>query len=201
MQTKRRLVVPIAALVIAIAMIGTAYAITNIGETQSIGNSTTDAYVTITPTSSAMYTGVFNGIIYYDTHDNNGTLTYSLTDGQGQDLGNVCHDAIPLGEITLRVQEVNEDADYRVTIVGGTGMVGTFYVGCAVSSTNSGYGQFTYSAYDVDDGATFGTFDSDYEYVKLVLFIDGSFHTGSSESRTTAPLTDVAFTFSASVTN
>lgn len=198
---KKRLVVPVALMVIAVAAVGIGYAITNVGETYSINNSTSDAYVVVTPTDAAMYEGVFNGMIYYDTHNTAGTKTYYLSDGQTEDIGTLCDSAIPLGEIVLNVEQVNEDAAYTVEVTHDTGLYNgaTFYIGYATSEDGSTYSSYTYMEYDVATGATFGPIDAANEYVKIKLFVDSDFHTDGSATRA-AVIDGATFTFAVSVT-
>ena len=76
-------------------------------------------------------------------------------------------------------------------------MTGTYYVGLALSEDDDTYETMTYQTF-VQGGTTFNSIDSDYEYLKVMLFLDSSFHTDGATSITT-PMDSVTFLFRADI--
>ena len=201
----KKLVAPIITMVLvaSIFTVGTAYAIAHYGGTEITDNSTDDVYATLSPTSDAMFSGIFNKMIYYNTliHYDSGKITqYYLAPGQTETIvvsgSNIT--AIALGTLILQLEQFGDTQDFNLFIqkLAGT-MNGNFYIGVATSEDGSTYGAMEYMAFD-PSGTTFSNFSSSVGYLKVILFLDASFHTEGATSITT-PMTDVSFLFRADV--
>lgn len=203
---KKRIIVPLSAFVIVFAMlsIGVAYAIEHYSGTDISDNDTEDVYAILSPTDDAMFSGVFDKKITYNTHINyeNGarTVQYYLIESQTTQItvGGESKTVIATGPVIFHLEQFGEINDFNLFMQKTTGtMNGTYYVGLATSEDNVTYSEMQYQTF-VPGGTTFSSIDADNEYLKVMLFIDTSFHTPGATSITT-PMTDACFLFRADV--
>ena len=203
---KKKLIMPLAtfAIVALVLSVGSAYALAHYGSTEISDNSTDDVYATLTPHTDAMFSGAFNKTIYYNTHihyDGGRITQYYLAPGQTSSItvDTVDKTVLTLGTIIFDLEQFGDAQAFNLFIqkLAGT-MTGTFYIGIA-TSTDGGttYGAMTYKAFD-PAGTTFTGLSSDVTNIKVMLFLESSFHTDGATSITT-PMTDVAFLFRADV--
>ena len=204
-MNKKKLIVPVASFLIAalILSVGTAYAIAHYGGTEITDNSTEDVYATLNPQTDAMFSGVFNKTIYYNTHihyDGERITQYYLTPGQTSSItvGGNAKTVLTLGTIIFHLEQFGDVQNFNLFIqkLAGT-MNGTFYIGLATSTDGSTYGDMVYQEF-TPGGTTFSNLDSSVAYLKVILFLDSTFHTDGATSITT-PMTDVSFLFRADV--
>lgn len=203
---KKRIVVPISAFIIMFAMlsVGIAYAIEHNSGTDITDNDTEDVYAILSPTEDVMFSGGFNNKIAYNTHINyeNGVRTaqYYLIESQTTQItiSGEAKTVIATSPVIFHLEQFGEINDFDLFMQKTSGtMTGTFYVGLATSEDNVTYSEMQYQTF-VPGGTTFSSIDADNEYLKVVLFIDTSFHTAGASS-TVVPLTDVCFLFRADI--
>ena len=202
---RKTLIVPtVALMVIAVSMIGVAYAIAHNSEVSITDNSTDEVYATLSPKTDAMFTGPFNKTITYNTHISIGqsgrVLQYYLAPGQTTTITVNAEEktVIALGLIIFHLEQFGDIQDFSLFMQKTAGtMTGTYYVGLALSEDDDTYETMTYQTF-VQGGTTFSSLDSDYGYLKVMLFLDASFHTAGATS-TVTPLDDVTFLFRADV--
>ena len=202
---KRNMIVPaVALLVIAASMVGVAYAIAHNSEVSITDNSTDEVYATLSPKTNAMFTGVFDKTITYNTRislDNGDKVTqYYLAPGQTTTITVNAEEktVIALGPLVFHLEQFGDVQDFNLFAQKSAGtMTGTYYIGLALSEDDSTYETMTYQTF-VQGGTTFSSLSSDYEYLKVMLFLDASFHTAGATS-TVTPLDDVTFLFRADV--
>ena len=204
-MNKKKLIVPVASFLIATLMlsVGTAYALAHYGETEISDNSTDEVYATLIPQSDSMFSGVFSKTIYYNTHihyDGSRIIQYYLTPGQTTSISVNAEDktVIALGTIIFHLEQFGDTQNFNLFIqkLSGT-MNGTFYIGLATSTDGETYGEMSYIPF-VPGGTTFSNLSSNVAYLKVMLFVDSSFHTDGATS-ITQPLDNVAFIFRADV--
>ena len=205
-EMKKRIVVPISAFIIMFAMlsVGIAYAIEHNSGTDITDNDTEDVYAILSPTEDVMFSGGFNNKIAYNTHINyeNGVRTaqYYLIESQTTQItvGGEAKTVIATSPVIFHLEQFGEINDFNLFMQKTSGtMTGTFYVGLATSEDNVTYSEMQYQTF-VPGGTTFSSIDADNEYLKVVLFIDTSFHTAGASS-TVVSLTDVCFLFRADI--
>ncbi len=205
-KMKKRIVVPISAFIIMFAMlsVGIAYAIEHNSGTDISDNDTEDVYAVLSPAEDVMFSGVFDKKITYNTHINyeNGvrTVQYYLIESQTTQItvGSETKTVIATGPVIFHLEQFGEIDDFNLFMQKTTGtMNGTYYVGLATSEDNITYSEMQYQTF-VPGGTTFSSIDADNEYLKVMLFIDTSFHTAGASS-TVVPLTDVGFLFRADI--
>ena len=203
---KKKLITPIVMLVVVASVfsVGTAYALAHYGGAEITDNSTEDVYATLSPKTDAMFSGVFDKTIYYNTYihyDGSKITQYYLTPGQTEtvSVSGVNKSVIPLGTLILQLEQFGDVQDFNLFIqkLAGT-MNGTFYIGLATSEDDSTYGAFSYYEFD-PSGTTISSLSSTVGFLKIILFLDASFHTDGATS-ITVPMTDVSFLFRADVT-
>ena len=204
-MSRKKLIVPIASFLIAalILSVGTAYAIAHYGGTEITDNSTEDVYATLNPETDAMFSNVFNKTIYYNTHihyDGERITQYYLAPGQTSSItvGGESKTVLTLGMLILLLDQFGDIQDFNLFIqkLAGT-MNGTYYIGLATSTDGTTYGDMVYQEF-TPGGTTFSGLDSSVTYLKVMLFLDSSFHTDGATSMTT-PMTGVSFLFRAEV--
>lgn len=202
---RKSLIVPVVALmVIAVSMIGIAYAIAHNSETNITDNTTDEVYATLSPKTDAMFTGAFNKTITYNTHVSIGqsgrVVQYYLAPGQTTTITVNAEEktVIALGPIIFHLEQFGDIQDFSLFMQKTAGtMTGTYYVGLALSEDDDTYETMTYQTF-VQGGTTFSSLSSDYEYLKVMLFLDASFHTDGATSVTT-PMDSVTFLFRADI--
>lgn len=201
----KKIITPVVMLVVVASLftVGTAYAIAHFGGVDITDNSTEEVYATLTPEDDAMFSDIFSKKIYYDTHISYTTekvTQYYLTDGQTESItvGGNAVTAIPLGTLILLLEQFGDTQAFDLFIqkIAGT-MNGTFYIGYATSTDGQTYGAMSYVPFTAL-GTTISNLASSVAYLKIILFVDASFHTDGATSMT-APLVDVSFLFRADV--
>lgn len=204
-MSKKKLIVPMVTFLVAalILTVGSAYALAHYGETEISDNSTDDVYATLTPQSDSMFSGVFNKTIYYNTHihyDGGRIVQYYLTPGQTTSITVNAEGktVIALGTIIFHLEQFGDVQNFNLFIqkLAGT-MNGTFYIGIATSADGETYGEMTYVPF-TQGGTTISNLSSSVAYIKVMLFVESSFHTDGATS-ITQPLDDVSFIFRADV--
>ena len=204
MNTKK-IITPVVMLVVVASLftVGTAYALAHYGGVEITDNSTDEVYATLSPETDAMFSGIFNKTIYYNTHMTYTTervTQYYLADGQTENItvGGNAVVAIPLGTLILLLEQFGDTQAFNLFIqkIAGT-MNGTYYIGYATSTDGSTYGAMSYVPFTLA-GTTISNLASSVAYLKIILFLDASFHTDGATSITT-PMTDASFLFRADV--
>lgn len=195
LQRKRKYaLVCLALLVIAAATIGVAYGYW--ATTQNTDNTSDEAYIIITPSGPSAYTGAFSSTIKYDTVNDSGTITYSLSDGQTTEItvGSDEIECVKLGELTIGITQQGGPVafDFTMTRVSGT-MTGTFYVGVSTSTDGTNWSAYTYQAFTSN---SFDNLSSSTVSMKVALFVDSAFQPDSNATPVN-PLDNVTFRFKA----
>lgn len=199
-MVKRRfaLIIPVFA-IIMVSLMGIAYAIQT-ADVQNTDNTTLPEYAIVTPQGVHAYSGGFSNGIALDTENRNGTITYTISDGQTSDItvSGVDREVILLGEMLFNIDQTNMDEDYVFTMtdVAGT-MTGTFYMGISTSEDNDTFSAWSYASYVIGTGSSFDV-DNEIEWVKVRLYVDSSFQTDGGPLAA-SPLNSVTFQITATL--
>lgn len=194
--SRNRLAVAIVAiLLLGVAMIGIGYATNHTGTLTNATNTTTEEYIILDKdvSDTALYTGAFNNTFEFNTVNNAGNVTRTITNESTSisvNSENVA--AIKLGTKTITVTQGDNPSAYTLNVKADKNLSSSYlyYVGF----TYSGATEYDV-AYSTTDGATSSLIPSSVTSVTVTLYVQNI----ENNSDFTKILDNVTFTFTATV--